>query len=62
MVSAYCGLHNDKYTKYLPHKKCANRALLLKSAGLFFVWISTCNMQKIEGLICCVSWKKRDII
>ena len=27
MVSAYCGLHNDKYTKYSPHKKCVNRAL-----------------------------------
>ena len=21
-----CGLHNDKYTKYSPNKKCVNRA------------------------------------
>ena len=25
-----CGLHNDEYTKYSPHKKCVNRALMLK--------------------------------
>ena len=23
-----CGLHNDKYTKYLPHKNCVNRACI----------------------------------
>jgi hypothetical protein len=23
-----CELHNDKYTKYSPHKKCVNRACI----------------------------------
>ena len=28
MDSAFCGLHNDKYTKNSPHKNCVNRAFL----------------------------------
>jgi len=27
MDSAYCGLHNDKYTKYSSRENCVNRAL-----------------------------------
>ncbi len=28
MDSAYCGLHNDKYTNYSPYKNCVFRALV----------------------------------
>ncbi len=28
MDSAYCGLHNDKYTKYSSRENCVNRAFI----------------------------------
>jgi hypothetical protein len=28
MDTAFCGLHNDKYTKNSPHKNCVNRACI----------------------------------
>jgi len=37
-----CGLHNDKYTKYSPHKKCVFRALI---AHWDFLWISNSNLN-----------------
>ena len=37
VTNAFCGLHNDKYTKYSPHKNCVIRALMLKSGGHSFL-------------------------
>ena len=43
MDSAFCGLHNDKYTKYFPHKNCVNRASI---PNLHSMWICESNLKR----------------
>ena len=34
VANAFYGLHNGKYTKYLPRKNCGMRASIIKVGGL----------------------------
>ena len=47
VTNAFCGLHNDKYTKIFPHKKFRFRALIESLKVLEKFKISERNVQII---------------
>ena len=42
-ADAFCRLHNDKYTKYSPHKNCVFRAYIANS---HFLGICDTNLKQ----------------